>query len=313
MNPLLELRVDDAGHGQRLDRYVRKLLPTVPLGAIFKHLRSGNVRVDGDKVEPGLRLAAGMLLTLRLPAADLGALAARLQRPVAMAPAAAAPTAGRGPAPRVVFRDRDVLIVDKPAGLAVQPGSGQGDDHLVAWVLATAAAARTATFVPAPAHRLDRGTSGLCAIGVSPVGLRGLAAAFRDGTAHKVYLAIVHAVPVPPQGTIELPLRAVRAPRRDGPKVEVASDGKPARTDYTVEQAVGDRARLRLVLHHGRMHQLRAHLAAIGHPIVGDGRYGSPVRLGDTFLLHAHELELPHPVTGEPLRAVAPPPAAFRL
>ncbi len=309
-----ELRIAAADAGQRLDRFLRKLLPEVPLAAIFKHLRSGGIRVDGQKRKPDLRLVDGMVLQLRLPESDLARLAqrrAQVAEAVAAAPARAA--AWRGPRPHVVHRDGDVWIVDKPAGMAVQPGTGQGDEHLVAWAERELAGARTAWFAPAPAHRIDRGTSGLCAIGVSPAGLRGLAAAFRDGLVHKVYLAVVHSVPSAPRGTIDRPLRPLRNPRADGPKMECAADGKVARTDYERITAAGDRALLRIVIEHGRMHQIRAHLASIGHPIVGDRRYGSPVRLGNGFLLHAHELRLRHPISGGELHVVAPAPAAMQL
>src|SRR5262245_41134926 len=300
----LRIAADDAG--QRLDRFLRKLLATVPLGAIFRQLRTGAIRVDGRKAKPDLRLLEGMVVELRVRPEDLAA--------SAPAPAATAPRrAWRGPAPRIVHRDQDVLIVDKPAGMAVQPGSRQGDEHLVAWLEQVAARAHSATFRPAPAHRIDRGTSGLCAIGLSPAGLRGLTAAFRDGAVAKTYLAVVHGVPAPARGTIDAPLRQLAAPAADGPKVEVDAGGKPARTDYEVVTAAGDRTLLRVRIHTGRMHQIRAHLAHIGHPIVGDRRYGSPVRMGNALLLHAAELAFAHPTTGEPLRATADPPATFAL
>ncbi|MGE3175206.1 MAG: pseudouridine synthase [Planctomycetota bacterium] len=343
------VRIDEAEAGQRLDRYLRKLLREVPLGAIFRHLRTGRIRVNGKKAKPDLRLLAGMELTLRLNptggAADGAAGGAPAGDGDADAPAAAAAPAPadaptvrrrvrwRHGSPRIVHRDDHVLVVDKPAGMAVQPGSGQGDDHLVGWLLRTEPQLRTATFAPAPAHRLDRGTSGLCAIGLSPRGLRGLAAAFRDGTAHKVYLAVVHGVPPSRRGSIELPLRVLPDAEANGPKVEVGAAGLgagagadgdreagaegdaagwlPARTDYEVKGTRQDRALLRLVLHTGRTHQIRAHLAHLGHPIVGDARYGSPVRLGRALLLHAAELVLPHPITGQELRLWAPPPKAF--
>lgn len=306
-----ELRIAAADADQRLDRFLRKLLAAVPLGAIFKHLRTGAIRVDGRKVKPDLRLAAGMIVQLHLRPADLAAVA-QTQAP---SPARASSSRGswRGPAPRIVHRDADVLIVDKPAGMAVQPGSGQRDEHLVAWLAQFAAALRTATFEPAPAHRIDRGTSGLCAIGLTPAGLRGLAAAFRDGTVQKGYLAVVHGVPAPPRGTIDAPLRQRSDAAADGPKVEVHPSGKPARTDYEVVTAAGDRALLAVRIHTGRMHQIRAHLAHLGHPIIGDVRYGSPIRMGSALLLHAAELAFAHPTTGEPLRATAEPPATFAL
>ncbi len=288
--------------GQRLDRYLRKLLPAVPLGAIFRHLRTGAIRVDGKKGKPELRLLAGMRIELR------GALPVVAAAPP---PPARVQPARRGPVPREVFRDEHVLVVDKPAGLASQPGSGQ-DDDLVQWLDRQPFGVRTATFHPAPAHRLDRGTSGLVAIGLSPEGLRGLTAAFRDDTVHKTYLAVVHGTPRARTGVIEQPLFERDAASRRAPKVVVDARGKPARTDYEVLDSGAGHALLRLVLHTGRLHQIRAHLAHLGHPIVGDERYGSAVDLPDgTFLLHATALSLPHPVGGEALVLSSPMPPAF--
>ncbi|HLQ38798.1 MAG TPA: RluA family pseudouridine synthase [Planctomycetota bacterium] len=286
--------------GQRLDRFLRKLLPAVPLGAIFKHLRQGNVRIDGRKAAPSLRLQEGMALELqaRLAPAD-----------VAAAPTGPAP-AFRGAGPAIVFQDQDLLVVDKPAGMASQPGSGQHRTDLVSWLLAAFADRRTATFAPAPAHRIDRGTSGLVAIGLSPRGLRGLTAAFRDGAVEKVYLAVVHGVPAPARGTIDLPLLEQPASRADQPKVRVDLRGRPARTDYQLLAQRERRALLRVTIGTGRMHQIRAHLAHLGHPIVGDHRYGSAGQRGD-LLLHSSELRLEHPVTGAPLDLRATAPASF--
>jgi 23S rRNA pseudouridine955/2504/2580 synthase len=309
--PALEHRITEQDDGQRLDRWLRRLLPQMPLSAIFKHLRAGRVRVDGRKARQDLRLAIGMNVRLQLPAADLEAVLA--------APPRRAPADGRrrapfaGAEPRIVFRDRDLLVVDKPAGLRAQPGTGGAGRDLVAWLDARGLGARSATFAPAPAHRLDRGTSGLLAIGLTPAGLRGLTAAFRSGRARKRYLAVVHGVPAAARGTIDAPLRRRANADASAPKVVVDAGGQAARTDYEVVAADGERALLRLELHTGRTHQIRAHLAHLGHPIVGDRRYGAPARTGDGYLLHAVELELPHPVTGAALRLRAEPPPAFRI
>jgi 23S rRNA pseudouridine955/2504/2580 synthase len=311
---MLTRTVAEADQGQRLDRYLRKALRETPLSAIFRHLRSGGIRVDGKKARPELRLVAGMEVTFSLSEADLA--------PLRNASVAQAPGLGRkaGPepaaprrAPIVLHRDEDVLVVDKPAGMASQPGTGLHGDDLCSWLDATESALRTATFAPAPAHRIDRGTSGIVAIGLSPQGLRGLAAAFRDGTARKVYLAVVHGAPEPRSGTIDAPLEQIESPRKDGPKVRVSSRGQEAVSDYDTMSVRGDRALLRVTIRTGRMHQIRAHLAHLGCPIVGDLRYGSTARTGKAFLLHAHELTVPHPKTGEPLRVVAPPPRNFAL
>ena len=309
-----EIVVTEHEAGQRLDRLLRKLLPGMPLGAIFRALRSGAVRVDGRKANGDARLGAGMRLELRLPAADLAALDARAAAPAGKASGAADGAVAPWPpelVPRVVHRDEHLLVLDKPAGLAVHAGSGVA--HSVAgWLDARAFGVRTATFAPSPAHRLDRGTSGLLAVGLTPAAARALAAAFREGVVEKTYHAIVHGVPAPARGTIDAPL----APAPDGgsargPKVRVDPDGRPASTGYETVQRGRSVALLRLVPRQGRQHQLRAHLAHLWHAIVGDRRYGSPADAGRGFLLHASGLSLPHPATGAPVHFEAPLPPAF--
>jgi 23S rRNA pseudouridine955/2504/2580 synthase len=306
-----EITLGEAEGGQRLDRYLRKLLRDVPLGAIFKRLRAGDIRVDGKKVDGSLRLAAGMKVQLRLPAADLARIAHGDER------RAAPPEGSRSRVapelrPRIVHRDDDVLVIDKPAGLAVQPGTGRENEHLVAWLDEQRLGERSATFAPAPAHRLDRGTSGLVAIGLSPLGLRGLTAAFREDTVEKVYVAVVHGAPAAESGSIDAPLRVRTDAGKKEPKVVVDPAGQSARTDWRVVTRAGRTSLLRLVLHTGRTHQIRAHLAHLGHPIVGDERYGSATkRDGGGFLLHAAELAFPHPRTGERVHVESAAPAAF--
>src|SRR5262245_30745805 len=165
-----EIALTEAEAGQRLDRYLRKLLRHVPLAAIFRHLRQGDIRVDGKKAEGSLRLCAGMTVRLHLPAADLQAAAASAHSASSARTPASAHAARGDAVPRIVYEDEHVLVVSKPAGLAAQPGSGQTDD-LASWLDRQSRGTRTATFRPAPAHRLDRGTSGLVAIGLSPDGL----------------------------------------------------------------------------------------------------------------------------------------------
>ncbi|MCA8953442.1 MAG: RluA family pseudouridine synthase, partial [Planctomycetes bacterium] len=292
------IEVSEAEAGQRLDRYLRKLLRDVPLGAIMKHLRSGGIRVDGKKAPGSLRLAAGMALELRLAAGDLPAARQVVQ-------SAAVEDAFRGPAPRIVHADADVLVVAKPAGLAMHAGSGQDGATLVDWLARSGRGLRSATFAPAPAHRLDRDTSGLVAIGLSPRGLAGLTAAFREGRAEKVYSAVVAGSPAAETGTIDVPLAVVAAASARAPKVVVDREhGRPARTDWRMLQRGRRTALLELRPRTGRTHQLRVHLAHHGHPIVGDRRYGGPP--ARRLMLHAGELTVPHPRAGAPLCCVGP-------
>jgi 23S rRNA pseudouridine1911/1915/1917 synthase len=190
-------------------------------------------------------------------------------------------------------------------------GGAGGGRSLVEWLRRSGRGTRTATFAPSPAHRLDRGTSGLVAIGLSPLGLAGLAAAFRDGRVAKAYTAVVEGVPRPPRGTIDAPLRVVAAADARRPKVVVDAGGKPARTDFRVVERGARVALVHLVPHTGRTHQLRAHLAHLGHPIAGDRRYGARLVGVGRLMLHAAELTLPHPRSGARVHCEEPPPASF--
>lgn len=303
-----EVVVTEHEAGQRLDRLLRKLLRRTPLGAIYRLLRSGGVRVDGRKATGDLRLVVGMRLQLRV--ADIATDAP---------PDAGSRPAGRraggddaGPAPAVVHADDDLLVLDKPAGLAVHAGSGV-TASVVDWLARAGHGVRTATWRPAPAHRLDRGTAGLLLVGLTPAAQRQLTAAFRDGRVAKTYHAVVAGRPPRARGSVDAPLLArVDAPA-GGPKVVVDAAGDAARTEYEVVAERGGRTLLRLRPRQGRQHQLRAHLAHLGCPIVGDRRYGGPAFPGGWFLLHCTELTLSHPATGALVTFRAPLPATFRL
>lgn len=297
-----ELTVADGDAGQRLDRFLRKALPAVPLSALHRLLRQGAIQVDGGKAGPGLRLQAGTRIGFRGSARELPG---SLRAPTEAAPPA--PGRWRGGEPAVLFRDAHLLAVDKPPGMAVQPGDGRS---LVDWLAARPdllPPTTGRTFRPGPAHRLDRGTSGVVLVGLSPAGLRGLHAAFRAGEVRKTYLALVQGVPSPQRGRIDAPLRVLSTASADDAKVVVDPDGSAAVTHYRVVGRRGDDAVVLVRIDTGRTHQIRAHLAHLGHPLAGDRRYGGAGSA--RMLLHALRVELAHPVTGRALRITAPPPA----
>lgn len=216
-------------------------------------------------------------------------------------------------APRLIHEDAHIIVFDKPAGLAVQGGSGvtQSLEDLLA------AFARSNGKRPRLVHRLDRETSGVIVVARTKPAAASLSAAFAGRDVEKTYLAIVcGGAPDPLAGEIVLPLK--KASRKGLDIMEIASQNDPtalpALTRYRTLAASSGAALLELRPETGRMHQLRAHLAAIGRPIAGDGKYGGLFNLGGIaipgLMLHAASLEISHPGGGRATFS-APPPAAF--
>ncbi|MES1203764.1 MAG: RluA family pseudouridine synthase [Pseudomonadota bacterium] len=210
----------------------------------------------------------------------------------------------------LIHEDAHILAFNKPAGLAVQGGSGVTqnlEDMLAAF-------AKSNGKRPHLVHRLDRETSGVIVAARTKPAAAFLSEAFAGRNAKKTYLAIVcGGAPDPEQGEIDLPLQ--KANRKGLDIMEVSPVGQAALTRYRTLAANPQAALVQLAPQTGRMHQLRAHLAAIGRPIAGDGKYGGLFRLGATdipgLMLHAAALDIPHPEGGR-LRLAAPPPEAFR-
>ncbi|MEY4340114.1 MAG: hypothetical protein RLZ14_1964, partial [Actinomycetota bacterium] len=213
----------------------------------------------------------------------------------------------------VVFADEHLIVVDKPAGLVVHPGASNPEGTLVNGLLA-----RFPEIVdvgeahrPGIVHRLDLGTSGLMAVARSQRAYHELVDALSSRDVGRVYQALVWGHPANPHGLIDAP---IGRDHRDALRMAVVVDGKPARTRYRVLQqyrAPAEAAALECRLESGRTHQIRVHLSAIGHPVVGDPTYGG-VRSGIESprpFLHAARLELEHPVSREPLVFESPLPA----
>lgn len=276
-------------------------------------MRTGQLRVDGKRVKAGFRLRPGQ--EVRLPpalsedSADVPADQRRPSRPVVQLSSEEIDALQDA----VLYRDDAIIALDKPAGLAVQGGSGQVR-HLDAMldVLRFGAAER-----PRLVHRLDKDTSGVLLLARTAPAARALGAAFKSKAVRKLYWAIVAGKPKPENGRIDVPLRKIPGP--DGERMAADLEaGQPAVTDFSV-LAAGRNAKapcwLALAPETGRTHQLRVHCALIGHPIVGDGKYGGeaafPARLGDGLRLHLHarELSLLHPIEETTLRVTAPLPA----
>jgi 23S rRNA pseudouridine1911/1915/1917 synthase len=292
--------VPAALEGERLDRLVA-MVSGASRAAVAELIRAGGVRVDGEVVTTrSRRLAAGE--RVEGDVAELGA------------PAAALVGDATIEVP-IVYVDDDLVVVDKPAGLVVHPGAGHANGTLVQGLLARYPAIATVGDPTRPGivHRLDKGTSGLLVVARSPLAYAALVRELAEHRVVRQYEALVWGHPEPRRGAVDAPIgRSNREPTR----MTVNRSGKPARTFYEVIDTYDDPvavARLECRLETGRTHQIRVHLAAIGHPVVGDARYAGPrpgvVARLDRPWLHAAALELTHPVTGAELAFTSPLPA----
>jgi 23S rRNA pseudouridine955/2504/2580 synthase len=297
--------------GLRLDRWFQRHFPELTHGALQKLLRTGQVRIDGRRVEGRDRIEPGQ--TVRLP-------------PGVTAPPAR-PTAEARPRPAVsdrdaqeirglvIHRDDWVIALNKPSGLAVQGGSGT-ERHVDGMLDALRFGFEER---PRLVHRLDKDTSGLLLIARTGQAAKRLSESFRDRETEKFYWAVVVGVPPRAEGAIDLPL-AKRPGARDRETMQVDhEEGQKALTHFrVVDRAAGRAALLALWPRTGRTHQLRVHCAEIGCPILGDRKYGgeeallSAVADARRLHLHARRITLPHPSGKGTLRVQAEPPPHFR-
>jgi len=289
--------------GVRVDRAVA-LLTGVSRSVASELVASGRVHVDGTAVATrSFALGAGTVLRIELPPAGPDAL-----------------EVDPGVVFDVVYEDEEVVVVDKPAGLVVHPGAGRSQGTLASGLLSRYPdLARMGELSdpqrPGIVHRLDRGTSGLLVVARTEVAYRSLVGQLAARTVARRYLGLVAGHVEEDRGVVEAPIgRSARTPTR----MAVSAQGRDARTRYTVLRRYRDpltASLLALALDTGRTHQIRVHMAAIGHPVVGDEAYGRPGRVGGSLLesgrlfLHAAELGFVHPATGAKVRWTSPLPA----
>ena len=285
-----ELVISSDNDGRRVDRVLRTLWPGVPLGAIMKALRTGEVRLDGKRTKGDARLAEGQHLTVPW---DDG------EKEQLLPP----PAKGGAKPLETLYRDDFALIVNKPAGLLTQPDE-RGGDSLITRALAELGWSRS-DYRPATVQRLDRNTSGAVIIALSGQAQRTLAELVRERRIKKIYRAVVEGV-TEESGRIEIPLLKDRRTNIVRPN----GQGQRALTIYRKIATVGEKSVVEAELVTGRPHQARAHFSAIGHPIVGDAKYGG--RGAKRPLLHAHILifpecaELPPALRGVRIEAPLP-------
>ncbi len=202
----------------------------------------------------------------------------------------------------VDYEDDDIAVIDKPFGMIVHPGAGHTSNTLVnaaahLWPRITEVGEPDR---PGIVHRLDRDTSGLMVIALNDGAYAKLSEMIRDRKITRIYTALVHGIPEPSEGVVDAPIGRDQHHRT---RQAISEAGRPSRTHYRVEYELGELAFLEVRLETGRMHQIRVHMAAVGHPVVGDQTYGKRNNSADLNrqFLHASKLEFDHPISGEPL------------
>jgi 23S rRNA pseudouridine955/2504/2580 synthase len=289
-----QFTVTEEDDGIRLDRWFKRNLPEANFTAVARMSRTGQLRVDGKRATPGDRIAAGQVI--RVPPIEQESAPApkRTRKPMSEDEIAFARS-------MVISEDPAAIVLNKPPGLATQGGTGTTEhvDGLLGGLVAEDDAR------PKLVHRLDKDTSGALLVARTARAAAFFSKAFSNRTARKIYWAVVIGVPSIDDGIVDLPL--AKQPGTGGEKMHVdeSEAGQIARTRYRVVERAGNRAAfVELQPFTGRTHQLRVHMAAIGHPIVGDGKYAGQ----EAFLtgsisrklhLHARRLRIDHPDGGQ--------------
>ena len=281
MNDRVEHPVENGG--ERLDVFLARLSPDLSRSRIRGLIDDGHVTVDGRPGKASMRLSAGEIVTLELPPpspADLQPWDIPLS---------------------IVFEDEHLMVIDKPAGMTVHPAPGNEDHTLANAVLAHAPDIEGigGERRPGIVHRLDKDTSGLIVVAKNERTHAHLSEQFKSRGVSKVYLALVAGHPSPPEADIDAPIG--RRPH-DRQRMAVVSTGRPAITRYRVVTSYKRSTLVEARPRTGRTHQIRVHLASVGHPVVGDAVYGRPVAGLSRQFLHAHRLAFLHPSSREVVR-----------
>jgi 23S rRNA pseudouridine955/2504/2580 synthase len=310
--PVETIEVKGTEAGVRLDRWFKLHFPDVGYAYLQKLLRTGQIRVDSRRVEANARLEAGAKIRVPKVVRQEKTTAPTLKPPLGLS------KADRDRIERMIlFEDEHIVVLNKPFGLAVQGGTGT-KRHIDGML---AGMADRFGDRPRLVHRLDRDTTGVLLVAKHRDAAAKLGRVFQTRSAAKTYWALVKGVPKPHQGKVEAPL--VKASGPDGDRVRKALPGEQevamhATTHYSLIDRVASKAAwMSLKPVTGRQHQLRAHMALIGHPIVGDNKYGGDTatpaeQIEDKLHLHARRLVLPHPYSGGKIDVTAPLPEHMR-
>jgi len=313
---MLEFKVTADAAGQRLDKFLRKRLTTVPLSHLYKMVRTKKVRVNGARGDIAQLLTEGDVVSVRGPEEQL------MGPPPAPAFRDQSVHAQRRPAKQefgILYEDEHILACDKPAGLAIHPGTGVPEDTLVdqarAYFERQGLVIPPGEYKPSPAHRLDRETSGIVLVAKTRQAMVKLTEIFTAGEARKQYLALAKGRFQKDRGTIELRLPEHQQSAES--KQQRGVNMQEAVTHWTRLEGGPEASLLELVIETGRTHQIRRHLAAIGHPVIGDSKHGDFVfnrqarsKFGlKRMFLHSAFLAIAHPITGKRMQLESPLPA----
>jgi 23S rRNA pseudouridine1911/1915/1917 synthase len=311
VNGVFTILIDESEHNRRLDAVVAAHLPDCSRSLAANLIGNHKILVDNQPKKPGYRVKSGEQILGRIPAPE----------PVDYKPE---------PIPLdILYQDRHIVVLNKPAGLVVHPAPGHASGTLVNALLhhCPDLGGIGGEIRPGIVHRLDKDTSGAMVVAKNAAALEALAKQFKDRTVRKTYLALVYGELKKDAGTIDLPIG--RHPVHRKQMSTTTRKGRPAQTVWQVREQFPGIALLELTLKTGRTHQIRVHCAAMGHPIVGDQVYRSRKWLkdmdrlfsGESFsmaaqlkaiprqMLHAWRLRLTHPSTGEIMTFESPIPA----
>ena len=293
---LRTLSVPEGVAGERIDSALTRVLG-LSRTAVVKLLEDGDITTGGKAMPKSDRVTAGQVIDVLMPA------------PVNTDPIPLTPLEGL----TIIYDDQDIVVIDKPVGCAAHPSPGWTGPTVVGALMA--AGYSVSTSGPAErqgiVHRLDVGTSGLMIVAKSDTAFHVLKDAFRNRTVEKIYHAMVQGHLDPSTGTIDAPID--RHPKEDH-RFAVVATGKESITHYEVIEFYRGVSMVKVELETGRTHQIRVHFSALHHPLVGDTTYGADPVLAKSLLmarpwLHAAQLRLSHPVTGQALDFHAPYPA----
>jgi 23S rRNA pseudouridine1911/1915/1917 synthase len=287
----LELTADRAG--ERLDVFVSRRCHELSRSHARRLIDEGLVQLDGRQAKPSDAVAAGATVTVNIPPPEKMELVAE-EMPLT-----------------VIYQDFDIIVIDKPAGLTVHPAPGHPSGTLVNALLAIAPDLKgiAGTLRPGIVHRLDKDTSGLMVVAKTDRAHRALSRQLKERRVRKTYLALVHGVPDPPEGVIEAPI--ARHPK-NRKKMAVVAGGREAETKYRIRETFPGYALVEVEPVTGRTHQIRVHMAAIGHPVVGDTTYGKRSDLVDRQFLHACKLAFAMPLGEREVEFESPLPPDMR-